>query len=268
MRILIIGAGNTGRHLAARLCEMAHEVVVVDRDPEPLAALDAQLDIMTIVGSGSSPDILEKAELAKASLLIAVTDSDEVNILACICAQAAGVPNKVARVTNRELMHSSLLDCKSLGVDCMVSQNEEAAEELFEILSNPGLLESIDLLDGRVIIARVKIRPECPLLGGALSDFGRTRTDPATKAATETDPSASPQPQPHPDSQEDGKEPEGLIERVRLVAAMRGEHVYLPRGDTRFEVDDDLYVAVQPEDLRRWPRSEGPRSRVRTLPPA
>jgi len=117
MRILIIGAGNAGRHLAGKLCDMSHEVVVVDRDQERLALLEAQLDILTVRGSGSSPDVLERAELAKANLLIAVTNSDEVNLLACICAHEAGVPNTVARIVNPALMESPLLDYKRLGVD-------------------------------------------------------------------------------------------------------------------------------------------------------
>ena len=252
MRILIIGAGNTGRHLAARLCEMAHEVVVVDTAPEPLAALDAQLDVMTIAGSGSSPDVLEKAELAKASLLIAVTDSDEVNILACLCAHAAGVPNKVARIANPALLHSPLLDYGQLGIDCVVSQNKEAAEEMFSILRNPGLLESVDLLDGRAMIARIEVRPESPLLGGMLAEFGRTRGETTDDEAAGKVPSTSQDAPQSPDSPPSRKQPADLIERVRFIAAMRGEDVCLPRGDTRFEVGDDLYVALQPQDLRRF----------------
>jgi trk system potassium uptake protein len=227
MRILIIGAGNTGRQLATQLCNMSHAVVVVDRSPERLAALDAQLDVMTVAGSGSSPEILEKAELSKADLMIAVTNSDEVNILACICAHTAGVSNTVARVADSSLMQSPLFDYKKLGIDCMVSQNGEVAEELFEILHNPGLLESITLLDGRVLVARIKVRPESPLLGGGLAILGASG-------------SAEPG---------NGKDTPDLLSRVRFIVGRRGEDVFLPRGDTHFEAGDDLYVVVQPRDL-------------------
>ena len=252
MRILIIGAGNSGRHLAAKLCEMSHEVVVVDRAPEQLVALEAQLDVMTVVGSGSSPDVLEKAELPKADLLIAVTDSDEVNILACLSAHAAGVQTTVARVVNPALLRSPLLDYKKLGIDCLVSQNEEAAEEMLDILRNPGLLESVDLLNGRVLIARIKIRPECPLLGGALAKFGTTRSEADDGAVVEQGTAALPDTQQDPDASGTDEEEADIISRVRFIAAMRGEAVYLPRGDTLFEVGDDVYVAVQPHDLHRF----------------
>jgi trk system potassium uptake protein TrkA len=249
MRILIIGAGNAGRHLAARLCEMSHAVVVVDREPERLATLDAQLDVMTVVGSGSSPATLEKAELRKADLLIAVTNSDEVNILACICAHEAGVPNTVARIVDTSLLDSPLLDYKRLGVDCLVSQNMEAAEELFDILSNPGLLESVELLDGRVQIARIKVRPNSPLLGAALAELGVVRPD--SDGATTGEPEGQ-APGPSPIAQGSRKDVVDLFARIRFITAMRGEVVYIPKGDTHFEIGDDVYVAIQPGDLHRF----------------
>ncbi|MBT3296087.1 MAG: Trk system potassium transport protein TrkA [Verrucomicrobia bacterium] len=251
MRILIIGAGNAGRHLAGKLCDMSHEVVVVDRDQERLALLEAQLDILTVRGSGSSPDVLERAELAKANLLIAVTNSDEVNLLACICAHEAGVPNTVARIVNPALMESPLLDYKRLGVDCLVSQNQEAADELFEILKNPGLLESVWLLDGRALIARVQVRPGSPLLNGTLADLSV-----AHAAADETTPDSGAASSSEPRQVPAEAAPHGavanLMARVRFITALRGDVSFLPRGDARFEVGDDLYVAVLPGDLSRF----------------
>lgn len=246
MRILIIGAGNSGRHLAAKLCEMSHEVVVLDRDPERLAALDAQFDVMTVIGSGSSPDALAKAEFSKADLLIAVTNSDEVNILACLSAHEAGVANTVARIVDPALLRSPLLDYKRLGIDCMISQNEEVSEELVDMLRNPGLLESVDLLDGRVLITRIKVRRESPLLGGTLADLGLAHSATTGGSAAGTGASAAGQNPEMPGREQDVVD---LITRVRFVVAMRGEAVYLPRGDTRFEVGDDLYTALQPADL-------------------
>ncbi|MBT3192400.1 MAG: Trk system potassium transport protein TrkA [Verrucomicrobia bacterium] len=247
MRILIIGAGNAGRQLAAKLCDMSHAVVIVDRKPERLAAIEAQLDVMTVVGSGSSPVTLEKAELRKADLLIAVTNSDEVNILACICAHEAGVPNTVARIVDSALLHSPLFDYKRLGIDCLVSQNMEAAEDLFDILSNPGLLESVELLDGRVLIARIQVRTNSPLLRATLGDLGVAPVE-----ATRAEGKAANGSAPPPASQGTEAYVSELIARVRFITAMRGESVYVPRGDTRFAVGDDVYVALQPNDLHRF----------------
>jgi len=230
---------------------MSHEVVVVDKVPERLASLEAQLDIMTVIGSGSSPDVLEKAELAKADLLIAVTNSDEVNLLACICAREAGVANTVARIVNPALLESPLLDYKRLGVDCLVCQNQEAADELFEIIKNPGLLESVWLLEGRALIARVQVRPASPLLNGTLADLSV-----AHATAEETTPdsgatSVSEVRQMPAQADTDGAVA-NLIARVRFITALRGDVSFLPRGNARFEVGDDLYVAVLPGDLSQF----------------
>ena len=80
MRIVIIGAGNAGRQLAMRLCEEKHSVVMVDADANRLAEAEAGLDILSVCGEGTHPTVLQEAQVERADLLIAVTDSDEVNI--------------------------------------------------------------------------------------------------------------------------------------------------------------------------------------------
>ncbi|MBN2301851.1 MAG: Trk system potassium transporter TrkA [Lentisphaerae bacterium] len=218
MRILIIGAGNTGLNLSGRLCELGHDIVVIDISVERLAVLESHFDVLTIEGSGSSPDILEKAEVDKADLLIAVTSSDEVNILACEYAHAAGVKNTVARVSNPSLTRSKRLDFSKLGVDLMVSHKHEAADEMFDILRHPGLMEAIDLLDGRVLIAGIRIKTESPLLGRPLIDF----------------------------------KSEPIVSKIRFLAYMRGNQLDLPHGNTRFHAYDDLYLAVKPDDVSNF----------------
>jgi len=215
VRILIVGAGNTGRNLASKLCAMDHDVVIVDHRSEQLAALDAQLDLLTVLGNGSSPDVLERAEVAKADLTFAVTGVDGVNILACEISHAAGVTNSVARVANRELTRSSLIDFKQLGVDLMISQNEEVAREIFDMLRHPGLTESTELLDGRLVIIGIRARANGPLVKGALSELHA----------------------------------ESMVSGVRFVARLRDGRLSLPQGETQFEVGDDVYVAISPDGI-------------------
>jgi len=215
MRILVIGAGNTGRHLVAKLCEMNHDVVVIDRYPDPLAALETQFDVLTVQGPGSSPDVLKEAEMPKADLLIAVTNREEVNILACQFAHAAGVQYKVARVANPVMVRSGGLDFEKLGVDLMVSHKEETAGEVVDVLRHPGLLESVELLGGRVLVAGFTAKADTPLLDTSLVEF----------------------------------KSELLHRKIRFVAVMRDGELSLPHGDTRFKAGDDIYVAVRPEDL-------------------
>ena len=222
MRIIIIGAGESGRHLAAKLCELKHDVVVIDSDAEALKEIKNELDIMAIEGQGASPRVLKEAEVEKSDLLVAVTYRDEVNILACVYAHAAGVPNKVARVSNMDYTTpSGALDLRRMGVDLVVSQDEECAIALFNNLRLPGTSEAVDLLDGRVLAVGVKVDTESQLLRVQLKAF------------------------PEP----------GLLEQIRFLAVVRGADVFIPNGDTRFMIGDDVFLSGAPgaiSDFLNW----------------
>ena len=209
MRILIIGAGNAGRQLALRLCEEKHSVVMVDTDPKALAEAEAKLDILTVCGPGSSPRVLNEAKVEKCQLVIAVTDCDEVNILACLYAHAAGVPRKVARVASPEYIHNDdTYDLTAMGVDLVINQKQECAREIFHSLKMPAAVEAFDLFAGKVMVAGFRIGEASPLVG--------------------TTPSACEKPE--------------LIQQVRIIAMHRAEELIIPRGDTRFEADDLVYL--------------------------
>ena len=126
MRAIIIGAGNAGRNLAAKLCAEKYDVVVIDRDPAALEVLQEDLDVLTIEGSGSNPAILKKADIEGAELLVAVTNQDEVNILACICGRLADVKHRVARVSSPDFLDGAgILRLREVGVDLAVDPRQE-----------------------------------------------------------------------------------------------------------------------------------------------
>ena len=100
MRILIVGAGAVGFHLARHLSEEGHDIVLIDPDSERTAFAQDQLDILTVTGNGASLAILEVAGIDKADMLVAVTNVDEVNLVACMSAMQYGVDVKVARISN------------------------------------------------------------------------------------------------------------------------------------------------------------------------
>ena len=221
MRIVIIGGGQTGAHLAEKFCEDEHDVVVIDSSAAALADLDAHLDLMTVAGDGANPAILEEADVERADMVVAVTDRDDTNILACIFARARGVPRTVARVSSSDYSTSRHVDFRKLGVDLLVNQYDEYARDLYNVLRLPGSIEVADLLDERVMVVGMSIHMDSPLLGSKLKQFA-------------------------------GKE---WLQKIRFTAVVRGDEVMTPHGDTTFLVGDDVYFAGEPDaiaDFMQW----------------
>jgi trk system potassium uptake protein TrkA len=219
MRIVIIGAGNAGRQLAMRLCEEKHSVVMVDASPEALAQAEAGLDILTICGQGSNPAVLEEAQADKSDLLIAVTDNDEVNILACLFAHSAGVKGKIARVTNPRYIHGfPHYDLHAMGIDLVINQKQECAREVFNMLQMPGALEAFDLFAGKVMVAGFKISAVSPLLDRTPAECDRL----------------------------------DLIQSVRVIAIRRDAQLVVPHGNTVFQQGDLVYLVGQRSDITEF----------------
>lgn len=222
MKIIIVGAGEAGQQLAERLCEQKHEIIIIDQEGEALEQGEALYDVMTIRGSGSSPRVLAEAQVGKADILVAVTGSDEANILACMYAHAAGVPHKLARVTNRDyLLNEGPLNLLDAGVDRLVCPQEENAREMMNMLQAPGLEQMIDLLGGRLYAIGIDLSAQSELVGKAL------------KNCADND----------------------LISTMRILAIRRRESVFVPGGETVFEAGDQLYIVIQPhylQDVQDW----------------
>ncbi len=217
MRIIIAGAGEAGQQLAEKLCSQKHEIIIIDQESEVLEQGEAQYDVMTLHGSASSPRILAEAQIDKADILVAVTGSDEANILACMFAHAAGVPHKLARVANRDyLLNGGPLNLLDAGVDRLVCPQEENAREMMNMLQAPGLEQMIDLLGGRLYAIGIELSAQSDLVGKAL------------KNCADND----------------------LISTMRILAIRRKANVFVPGGDTVFEPCDQLYVAIQPHYLQ------------------
>lgn len=216
MRIVIIGAGNAGRQLARRLCEEKHSVVMVDANAQALAQAEVSLDILTICGQGTNPTVLEEAQVDKSDLLIAVTDCDEVNILACLMANAAGVKGKIARVINPDFLNdSSHYDLQKMGIDLVINQKQECAREVYNMLQIPGALEAFDLFAGKVMVAGFSVTSASPLLDRTPAECDRL----------------------------------DLIQSVRVIAIRRDDALVIPHGNTVFLKNDLVYIVGQRADI-------------------
>ncbi len=210
MKIAIIGAGNAGKNLAARLCEMRQDVVVIDRFMGALNELAASHDVMTIEGNGADPDVLAEINIGDFDLLAAVTPYDEINLLACCWAKTAGTRHTIARLSDNKYIRSPLVDTARLGIDRPLVHKEECAREIFDVLFRPGTLEVTSLLDGRIAAIGLRLPENAPLASRPLKEF---RT-------------------------------EKWFSRARFIGLVKQGNFSIPAGNSIADPGDDVYVAL------------------------
>ncbi|QTX32807.1 Trk system potassium transporter TrkA [Aminithiophilus ramosus] len=181
MRIVIIGAGEVGTSLAASLVEDGHDIVVVEQDEEKIARIENELDVMAVLGNGARPQVLEKAGVGRDRIdfLIACTDRDEVNILACWIARRAGVGSVISRARSMEFTDTKAW-ARDLGIQAMISPERSVARQIEELLSVSSALEAAELAGGRAGIYAFSIADHSSLAGMRLRDL--TATHPRMKA--------------------------------------------------------------------------------------
>ncbi len=165
MRVVIVGAGKLGFSLAERLAKEEHEVIVIEQDEERRMIVQNSLDVMAIVGNGANPQFLTNSVAKNADLLVAVTDSDEVNMIACMAAKKTGIPQTIARVRNQEYAGADQFNFnESLGIDLAINPEMTTAVEISRILLTPAALAVEDFADGKVRLLEVKISPESTIV--------------------------------------------------------------------------------------------------------
>jgi trk system potassium uptake protein TrkA len=172
MHIVVIGAGAVGSHLAERLSLEGHDVVVIEDDPQRAEEVQATIDCLVITGNGASASVLEEARIGSAGLLIAVTSSDAVNVLACQAAAGYGVPRKIARIEDPALRIGS----GPAGVDVVIDPGESLAQELLRLVRKGGVSEMVEFADGELVLLGGFVAHDSPLDGIRLSEL-RTATD-------------------------------------------------------------------------------------------
>ena len=143
MKIVIVGAGAVGSYLAERFSVEGQDVVVIESDPARAKRVQAALDCLVITGNGASAATLEKAGLGEADLLVAVSSSDAVNVLACNPATKLGIPHKIARVEDAELK----AEVRALGVDLVIDPGEACARDLLVLVSTGHVADMVRFAD-------------------------------------------------------------------------------------------------------------------------
>ncbi len=135
MKVAIIGAGKVGFEIAGRLNDEGHDIVVIDRCQSRLERVDEKFDCITLKGNGPASTVLKSPTVADSELLVAVTGSDEVNMIACMTAKRVGIPRTIARIRDPEYHRELVISKEDLGVDLVINPEWAAAEEINRLLS-------------------------------------------------------------------------------------------------------------------------------------
>ncbi len=218
MKIIILGAGQVGSSLANNLASEANDITVVDTDATLLHDLQDRLDLRTVAGEASYPDVLTRAGAEDADMIIAVTNSDETNIVACQVAHTLfRTPTKIARVRAQEyLLYPQLFTHNAMPVDVIISPEQLVTDYIFRLIQHPGALQVLDFSGGRVQLVAVRAYHGGPLVGQEL------------RALREHMP--------------------GI--QTRVAAIYRRGKAINPEGDTVVEVDDEVFFIAATKDIR------------------
>ena len=171
MKIIIVGSGNVGSTIAKQLSVEGHNITIIDTNEMAVRKICDGWDVMGIVGTGASIQILKDAGVDEADLLIAVTDSDEKNLLCCLMGKKAGAAHTIARVRNPEYRDEIELIKADLGLSMFVNPELAAAEEIARLLRFPSAIEIDTFARGRVDLLKFEVTKECPICGIALKDL-------------------------------------------------------------------------------------------------
>jgi trk system potassium uptake protein TrkA len=218
MKIIILGAGQVGSNLAASLVSEANDITVVDVDAAKLAELEDRYDLRTVVGHGSHPSVLRAAGAQDADMLVAVTQSDETNMVACKLAAALfNIPTKIARIRAVDYMKNPVLfQPENMAVDYTISPEQEITNYLRRLIDYPESLQVVDFADGRIRLVVVKAREGGPLVGHELRDLRRH--------LPELD--------------------------ARVAAIYRRDRAIVPEGRTVIEDGDEVFFVAATENIR------------------
>ena len=171
MKVIIIGCSRLGQNLAEKLNADGNKVTIIDMNASKVEAIASRCDIMGVVGNGATQSIQREAGVESADLLIAVTDSDELNLLCCVLAKKEGKCQTIARVKNPEYSKENLYLKEQLGLAMVINPEYAAAEEIARVLRFPAALKIEPFAKGKVELVKFKLGKENKLIGMSVKDM-------------------------------------------------------------------------------------------------
>ncbi|HUE73027.1 MAG TPA: Trk system potassium transporter TrkA [Pirellulaceae bacterium] len=216
MNVIVVGTGEVGFHIAERLSKEGHNVTVIEKNSTKESLLKAKLDALVVRGNGASAEVLEQAGIARADLFVAVTDQDEVNLVASMLAHECGTKRIIARIKSLEYTSVEWAQhARKLGIDLLISPQNVVAEEIYRIVSYAAASEAAEFAGGRVVFLGYAIGRGSPLAGITLKEMAGIRG----------------------------------VYRMVITAIARKHETIIPRGEDAIQEGDIVYFVCTKQDL-------------------
>ncbi|MEX2396556.1 MAG: Trk system potassium transporter TrkA [Balneolales bacterium] len=224
MKIVIIGAGEIGRHLSRLLSEEKQDVIVLDRDGEALAEVAASCDVLAREGNAASARDLLAAGVKDADLVIAATSLDEVNMIASMMSKRLGANKVIARIRSDEFTNPDTpLNPEDMGIDVMIHPEQSVAQEIVQLIKRSSASDVLNLADGKMQLVGLRLEKNSPLVGMTLMEYDR-----------------------------------GFPNLVfRIVAIYRGGRTIIPDGSDRLLGNDNIFVIARTDTIPDIVKSTG-----------
>lgn len=222
MNIIIAGIGKLGDALVDYLVQENHNITIIDTNPATVDAVVNKYDVFGIVGNGASLPILQEASVQDAELYIAVTDSDELNLVCCMVAKKAGADHTIARVRNPEYAKQGAFMRSELGLSMLVNPEYDAAHEISRLLQFPAAAKIEKFARGRVDMVEIALTAGNPLCGLSLKQIGSR-----------------------------------FAEQILICAVSRKDNVFIPKGDFVLQAEDRISIVASHSNIASLFRTLG-----------
>jgi len=218
MKIIIAGAGEIGYHLAKLLSMESHDIYVIDKDTQRLNHLNTHIDVFTQKGDAASIKILKKVGISEADLLVAVTESQNTNLTIAGIGKKLGVKKTIARISNTEYLKTKEINFSDVGIDYMISPEELSANEIEILINETAFNDKFEFEEGELSVLGAKLTKDSPIVGVSVREIN-------TKYSFDF-----------------------IVIAVKREAS---NEIVIPRGDTIFKPNDQVYFSVPRESLSK-----------------
>ena len=215
MKIVIIGLGTIGKTILKNLSKQGHNIAIIDENKNKIEALIEKYDVSGVVGNGACMDIQKEAGVKDADLVIALTNSDELNVFACLVSKKIGVKNTIARVRNPEYRKQIMEMKDELGISMIVNPEKDTATEIFNLINLPSFTQIENFAGGKALLVEIVADKEFALIGESLISIGKR-----------------------------------LKTKVLICAVQRGKEVIIPNGNFIIEEGDRIHLISDAKSLR------------------